>query len=826
MSILGNRILGGAGQQPYLVGRSLRFRSSASAYLNRTNASNGNLNTWTISFWIKRGALTTGSNQCVIGTSYTSLSEIVIRFNADDTFRFEQYASGGTTNLGTLVTSQVFRDPSAWYHFVIIFDSSNATASNRVRLYVNGTQVTAFSSATYPAQNANSIWNNNANTQFIGKYSTAQHFDGYLAEVNFIDGQALTPSSFGAYDNNGVWQPRKYGGTYGTNGFYLPFSNTTSTTTLVQDSSGNGNNWTPNNISLTAGTTYDSMIDSPTVSASSSNYAVLNPLIPANSGFTNTFSEANQNGTITGTGGSAIFSSITMSSGSWYWETYVVNVGGGTNIDIGICSTAYPPSTMSNANGAIGGKAGGYSIFNLSGASYKANNNVATAYGVTYTNGDTIMTAFDATNGKIWFGKNGTWMASGDPATAANPTFSSIPSDTYWAGFGCAGGVSRTVQAVMNFGQRPFSYTPPTGFNALNTQNLPQPTIMNGAKYMQATLYTGNGSSTQTIAQSVTGNSATFLPDFVWTKGRSGATNNIQIDTVRGGANYLISDSTSAEVYNAAAAIQSFSSNGYVIGNGGAVNTNAATYVSWQWNAGSGTTSTNTNGTISSLVSVNASAGFSIVSYVGNATAGSTVGHGLGVAPSFIIIKNRTDASNWAIYHVSVGSTKALLFDTSTGSTLTAYWNDTSPTSSVYTVGTANITNGSSKSMIAYCWSAVAGYSAFGSYTGNGSSDGPFVYTGFRPRWVMIKNITTGGVNYDWVLIDSSREPYNVTQNDLAANTSASEASGILSQPNDFLSNGFKIRASGVNAYPTNASGSTYIYAAFAENPFKVSRAR
>jgi hypothetical protein len=226
-------------------------------------------------------------------------------------------------------------------------------------------------------------------------------------------------------------------------------------------------------------------------------------------------------------------------------------------------------------------------------------------------------------------------------------------------------------------------------------------------------------------------------------------------------------------------------------------------------------------------VSANPTAGFSVVTYTGTG-ANATVGHGLGVAPSMIIIKNRTlGTENWAVYHTSTGAGNWLLLSgTNAAIANTTIWQNTSPTSSVFSLGPISNTNVSGSNFVAYCFAAVSGYSAFGSYTGNGSSDGPFVYLGFRPRYIMIKNISTGGANYDWVIADSSRETYNTTQNDLAANTSGAEASGILQQPNDFLSNGFKIRASGANAYPTNASGSTYIYAAFAEHPFRQSRAR
>ena len=256
----------------YTVGRSLRFRSSASAFLSRTFGSAGSQTTWTFSTWSKRGsangpifAATTGSGNTTWG----------LWWNGDNLIWTGNSGGGGATYAQT---AAVYRDYSAWYHIVLKLDTTNATAANRFMLWINGVQVTNWTINPSSGFTQNSTWFINGasyhtlNTAYTpsGGYFGG-YADQYLAETYFIDGQALNASSFGAYDTNGVWQPIKYTGTYGTNGFYLPFSNTTSTTTLVADSSGNGNNWTPNNISLTSGTTYDSMIDSPTVSASASN---------------------------------------------------------------------------------------------------------------------------------------------------------------------------------------------------------------------------------------------------------------------------------------------------------------------------------------------------------------------------------------------------------------------------------------------------------------------------------------------------------------------------------------------------------------------------
>ena len=346
---------------------------------------------------------------------------------------------------------------------------------------------------------------------------------------------------------------------------------------------------------------------------------------------------------------------------------------------------------------------------------------------------------------------------------------------------------------------------------------MPIPTIPAGNKYMDATTYTGNGSS-----QSIT-NSGSMQPDFVWIKGRSTAYGHQLFDSIRGATTYLASNTTDAESTNAQT-LTSFNSNGFSLGTNVGVNQSSATQIGWQWKAG-GTAVSNTAGTITSQVSANTTSGFSVATYTGNGTGGATIGHGLGVAPSMIIIKQRSTASvngNWAVYHQSLGNTGYLALNTTSAvSNDIGYWNNTSPTSSVFSVGTFEVTNRSTATYVAYCWTPIAGYSKFGSYTGNGSTDGPFVYLGFRPRYIMIK--TSSAVN-DWVVLDTSRNTYNAANSTLYPNLSNAEESPASSVTGiDILSNGFKIRdAKGF----WNASGGTFIYAAFAENPFKYALAR
>jgi hypothetical protein len=330
---------------------------------------------------------------------------------------------------------------------------------------------------------------------------------------------------------------------------------------------------------------------------------------------------------------------------------------------------------------------------------------------------------------------------------------------------------------------------------------------------MAATTYTGTGSALS-VSNAVNGKS--FQPDLVWIKSRSNVLSHKLTNSVVGIQLALSSDSTAAESSDTGG-VTAFNSNGFTIGTTLAYNTNAATYVAWQWNAG-GSTVTNTAGTISAQVRANPTAGFSVLTYTGTG-ANATVGHGLGVAPKMVIVKRRNAIASWLIWHTAFAGTEYILFDTSAKTSLAAMWNSTVPTSTVFNIGTNANTNGSTDTYVAYCFAEVAGYSKFGSYTGNGSADGPFVYTGMRPRFVMIKGSSFAS---NWFVIDTSRSAYNVSLDALRPNLDGAETStGTYSI--DILSNGFKLRT---NAADSNTNAATFIWAAFAENPFKNSLAR
>ena len=792
----------------YTIAKSLRFRSSASAYLSRTPASAGNRKTWTWSAWIKRGSLPGNFYLMSTGGSYTDTGFMGI--GLVDT------GSGQAANFNLTTGTQVFRrsnalyrDPSAWYHLIVSFDTTQSTAANRVKMYVNGVELTSFAISNDPTQNTDYGFNQGSVASFIARntVSSDSYFDGYIADQYFIDGQALTPLSFGETDaTTGVWKPKAYSGTYGTNGFYLKFTDVATTSGsnagLGKDFSGNGNYWNTNNISVTSGATYDSMKDVPTLTdTDTANFCTINPL--------NTQSNLSvTNGNLQCVGSTANWRSsvgtIGSTSGKYYWETTLTS---GSQLMVGFAKSSFAGTTD---NQYVGQTSDSYAYYTDTGGVY--NTGSSTAYGATCAAGDIIGVALDLDNGKAYFSKNGTWQNSGNPASQTNPAFTSL-SGTFLPGLG----MYSTTGAVINFGQRPFTYTPPTGFKALNTYNLPDSTIVAGNKVMDATLYTGNNTT------NVISNAGSFKPDLVWIKGRSNTGQNTLQDSVRGANKYLISNSTAAE--GADGSVTSFNSGGFSLTTDAGVSYNASgvSYVGWQWQAGQGTTSSNTSGSITSTVSVNASAGFSIVSWTSNGSNSlSTMGHGLGVSPSFIIIRRRdSTGGDWRVYHKNLSvpndrflKLQSLDAEQNPGKTV---WSTSSTTFGAWQSDIAS--NGNA--CIAYCWAEIAGFSKFGSYTGNLSTDGPFVYLGFKPKYIMFKNITTG--SNQWEVYDTTRDKFNSTGTYLLP--AVSDAEGTFGTTNrfDYLSNGFKVRNTGGSI---NGSGETIIYAAFAENPFKNALAR
>ncbi len=766
-----------AGAQGYQIERSLRFNSADSAYLELTTGGTaGNQTTWTFSCWVKRSKLATVQHIFNPSVGGDSANESLFRFETSDKIRI--YDSG--TTRGDFVTTQVFRDTSAWYHIVVALDTTQGTSTNRFKLYVNGVQITTFDTASYPGPSVTWGWNRASTRHRIGAYafpSTASNFgDFYLTEIHHVDGQALTPSSFGETDTiTGVWKPKKYAGTYGTNGFYLKFADNsgTTSTTLGKDSSGNGNNWTPNNFSVTAGAGNDSLIDTPTPYADGGNgrgnYCTLNPLDSVNS----TFANGNLDVTVGAGAGSLAFGNFQMKAGKWYWEVVPTSIN---NPMIGIADADKAISTRT------WGQPNGWYYY-VNGQKY--NNSAGTAYGASFTTNDVIGVAYDADNGSIVFYKNGTSQGTAFTGLTGKGIVPALNN-----------GASATSEPfTCNFGQRSFSYTPPAGFSALNTQNLPEPSIKKPSSYFDTLLWAGNNANPRTLG------GLNFSPDLVWVKDRTQATNHRLVDAVRGGNKTLKSNLTDAETSSeSAGTVSAFTSDGFTLAGTSTmdgVNLTGDSYVAWCWDE-------------------SATPGFDIVTFTGTGAV-QNISHSLGVAPSMMIGKSRNITGSWAVYHASIGANNILSLNSTNASTAAStVWNNTAPTSSQFTVGSFF---GAGETDVAYLWSEVAGFSKFGSYTGNGSSDGPFLYCGFQPKFLLIKSSSSG---YDWFIFDDARNTYNAVDLALFPNASGAESGGSTYLI-DFTSNGFKLRNTQLNL---NGSGNTYIFAAWAEFPAKYSLAR
>ena len=805
MSIVKHNLIGASGQGGYFIDRSVRIRGSAGAYMYRTPASAGNRQTWTFSVWVKGGPWSSAAFQSLLSTP-TYSDKISFYSNY-----IRWYLGNGAPYL-VVTYDQYFRDPSAWYHFVFTLDTTNATAADRMRIYQNGVRQSGSGwSSTLPPQNYSSGNINNATEHRLGQ---SAQFDGYMTEINFIDGQALEPTDFGEFDDiTGVWKPKKYVGSYGTNGFYLDFGDPTSTVTLCADQSGTGNNWTAANISLSSGSTYDSMEDVPTLTGNTAaNYATLNTLIPNDienpfdSTNSLTISEAALK--VATTSVAHAFGTIPLTSGKWYWEgSITAKSASSDNYTIGI----YDVSRWGLGWNSAATRNSGY-VWYQSGNVW--DNGTAVLTGNTYTTNDILGIALDLDNGKIYFSKNNTWINSGDPVAGTGASASGIDTTKQWLPVLGSDNNSMTSTWVINFGQRPFAYTPPTGFNRLNTYNLPDSTIEDGSKQFNTVLYSGNSST-----QSITG--VGFQPDLVWGKSRNIAENNAVYDVVRGTTKALYTNLTNVEGTDPG--VSSFDSDGFSLG-GSTINASGYTYAAWNWKAnGSGVS--NTVGDTNATVSANTTSGFSIVSFNAGAAGNHTVGHGLGVTPEMIIMKDRDTAGygNWTVFHSAVcTSTSNYLLLNGTGGlgSVANSWGSALPTSTVFGFG-SNVNIAANDDIISYCFADIEGFSAFGKYIGNGSTDGPFIYTGFRPAWVMVKRTSSSGT--EWVLFDDKRDTYNEVIRYLFPSSSVAESTATAYYGLDFVSNGFKWRK--VHT-PTNSSGATYIYAAFAENPFKNALAR
>lgn len=791
---------------------SLRFRSGAGAYLSRTFGTPTAQNTWTLSFWVKQaGSISTAAAGGVFIRKVDTQNFESIAFDPNagaDTNKlgsFTRTTSG--TNNRRASSDAVYRDPTAWHNVVVA--KSVSQSSSAPTFYVNGVSISVptRSSAGTPQDFINS-----AAAHIIGQDAqSTTTSDFYLARICFIDGSALTPSSFG-YLNTEIneWVSKSQSAVKavvdagGTNSFMLDFDDATSLTTLGYDKSSKGNNWTLNNFSLTAGTTYDHMLDVP-----GNSYATINTINPTAASTTKT------NGNLTWSSTSAnhttyTASTISTESGKWYAECTITNHGN-TWPTVGVMKTV---REVGGAATYLYSYSDGYAYISTGN---KGNNGSSSAYGATYTTGDVIGIALDIDAGTLTFYKNG---------ASQGVAYSSLTGPFVFA----ASGIWTTSNAPVqdwNFGQAPlhasatydsasggyFRYTPPSGYKALCQRNMPDPAILNPELHMDVVTRTGTAAT-----YSVAG--LGFQPDLVWVKSRGRAVDHALYDSVRGVQKQLESNQTGVETTESTG-LTAFNSGGYTGGALDQINGTTATnsFVDWLWKAG-GAAVTNNAGSISSQVSANVTAGFSIVTYTGTG-ANATVGHGLGKAPGLVIVKNRqTAGASWNVWHSLLAGTEYLLLDsTAAKATDATRWNSTSPTSTVFSLGSSTGPNENTKNHVAYCFAEISGFSKIFSYTGNGSADGPFVHCGFKPKFVLIKRVDAAAT---WCVIDGVRNPSNVENLRLYPSAATAEETNTYL---DATSNGFKVRVD--SAEPTmNASGGTYIGIAFADVPAKYSLAR
>ena len=986
----------------YEIDKSLRFKRDSSAYLSRTPGSSGNRRIFTWAGWVKRGSVVTLQS---IMTVQNGGGEDSFAFLASGAIRWYQSAqSYGVT------TVNYFRDPAAWYHLVLSVDNTQETATNRAKLYVNGVQQT-MTGSDYASKNSDNFVCG-AFAHYIGKYAnqsgTNGQFEGHMAEVYLIDGQALDPSSFGYFDSvTNIWQPKKYNGGYGLNGFYLPFSDNSglrglgknfagtnyisysqnftgiwggnysalsnnnavapdgSTTAalltvsssaqyfsgsesfgftsdntpvtasiyLKQGTSGvtsfgigmpsgydrdrvditwNGNNpptvvqvaqgsqlgnstctyvgngwyrfsvttiysgtgtfnlvvwgggfqttgtvyvwgaqtnlgtkadpyiatsggtaknndWTTNNFSITAGATYDSMVDSPTnvfTSATdiggvvSGNYATFNCLA-TNSGY-NINTSAVTNGALqmsTSTANTLAYSTMGIPNqpyGKYYCEIKMDANSGGSPL-IGLGTAQYQ---------SLSGDSGWPQIAYRAGGTIDSNGSTILSGQTTYTAGDTIGIAIDMTTngGQVTFYKNNTSIATRTGIIAQWGIY-----DIHVT---CQTNAGSTGTFTANFGQRPFQYSPPAGHKSICTTNIQQffplsPAAVQPFKYFDAVGYTGNSTSnTAGNANNIVTTPGNFGPDLVWLKGRYGpvsSSNHLIEDSVRGPRRALITPATDGESGGAYRGIQTFLNNGIQFNNsaGGDGNYTGQQYISWMWKQ-------------------SPNAGFNILSYTGNGTAARTISHNLGVAPTFIIWKKTSGTSNWYVWHKGMnqyfGSDGWLYLNAANSRQTSGTTNEyptykVNPTSSNITLngsGSSNGTNDSGSDYICYAFADTPGFCKTGIWESTGYTEGPFVYTGFTPKFILWRNVSTG---VEWIMKDRTREPYNYDDN--AANLGSSK--GVLENDGthfggptggnniDWLSNGFKIRYNNGNMnynYGGSVGSDKYAFIAFAESPF------
>jgi len=790
MSTVAKKVIMGSGAvaEAYEIEQSIIYNSGAAPQMYFDPSSNFTSETvFTFSTWVKRAS--TGASQRLLTAGYYAAainqSGVTIQFHSSDVLRVNFRREGSVTyNNQSIDSTALFRDPAAWYHILV---TRNGTA---IRGYVNGVEVlsgTMTANSVVGIQNTYPVMvgvSSKPTSSAIGAYES---FNGNLAETHFIDGTAKATSDFGETNSDtGQWIPKEYSGSYGTNGFYLKFASGG----IGADSSGNSNTMTVANLTL-----YEVVSDSPT-----NNFATWNPLIKG----TNTYSQGNLRGTNSTSAGAFMASTIGVSSGKYYCEIIIPSL---VNWNVGIANSSAERSFI-----GVDAGSGGWLLYASSTTQYVASSYSSISQG--WEVGNYVGLGIDADNKVFYLYKNGTQVISYD--------YSGFAGDEAFFG---AGNYSAVANTIVNFGQNPthcgtvsagtatdgngiglFQYAPPSGFLALCTANLPDPAIPLPEEHFNTVLWAGDGQTNRAIT------GVGHASDFVWVKSRTDTEWHNLYDKIRGVGKQVWSNSTSAETtYDSGEGLKAFDADGFTVGNSEIINRASQNFVGWSWKA-NGSGSTDTSGDIDAVVSANQAAGFSIVTWTSNGSNAGTIPHGLGVTPELIFYKTRGQAARWHVFIIGLidGSIDYMhLDDTIVKQNSLSQWG--APTSSMI----SNIGFGNTQPIVAYNFVSKPSFSKMGVYTGNGNASGPFINTGFKPAWLMIKNTSNA---QDWILFDNKRDPFNVTQTFLYPNLASADAlggAGVI----DLLSNGFKLRNAGTRN--RNYNGDVYLFMAFADSPFK-----
>ena len=820
----------------YELEDSLRYNTGDTPALYKdvgSDATNGLI--MTLSFWTKRGKL--GAYYRIGGCKKTGTTTN-LEFGFMDSNLFEFYFWDDSDTAYGINTDAVFRDCSAWYHFTLIFNAADSTAADRMQIWVNGVRqdVTARNSG-YPPTDKLTGYTTRDFERFVGSSvanpdtPTFQYpFDGYLSDFACIDGTLYAASDFGELDSaTNQWIPKDISDlTFGPNGFYLKFEDSAN---LGNDSSGNNYDF---NVSGLAAT--DQMIDTPT-----NNFATWNPLYIDDDANRNvTWTEGNTKWSTSGSGGdSGGQGTFGVSSGKWYWEYYVNTIssdngyfgatevnndgGGGNNFYFTTNTGSLRSTGETDQTGLTAASAGDI-------LSIAIDLDASPPQGSMYLNNSQLGSTMDIVAGVTW----SPFVYNANTSVTKTVTIN-CGQDSSFAGATTAGG-NQDSNGVGDF-----KYAVPSNHLAVCTSNLPSPEIALPGENFNTVIYTGTAS----VTKNVTG--VGFQPDFCWLKTRVDVASHALFDSVRGTNEVLNSNTTAAEGSDSGAGFSAFDSDGFTVieqvSAAGSINA-ASGMVSWNWKAGgaptvdnsAGAGATPTAGSVkvdgsnygSALAgatelirgSSNTTAGFSVVKYEGDGTSSNSFAHLLSQAPEMIICKNLDAAYDWPVAYQATTDQATVYLDT-TAATFTGsnQWNSSVPTSTLVNIGGSSETNsrpGQGDKIVAYCFHSVEGYSKVGRYEGNGSTDGTFVYTGFSPAMVIIKNIDDA---QDWSIIDNKRPGYNEVDEILSPNLNNAEDAGTAL---DFTSNGFKCR----NGSDINNDAKTMIYIAFAESPFKTSNAR